>query len=199
MSDSGAHAEVTASPVAPIVRRTGRQRRPTGAPPPLPHRIAVTTAAWVALAAILVTGGFLVSERMFWRAALDRASTWMLQQLATVRTPWLTHVANGINVAGLYWHPVIGVLAVLLIMVFRRWRHLLVLVLCLFFLEIVVRWIYNGLTRPRPFGVPIIGAWDGYSAPSAPVAAVTFFLMGAVYCLVVPGRPRSYAKAGAAA
>ena len=41
---------------------------------------------------------------------------------------------------------------------------------------------------------PIISSWGGYSAPSPPVAALTFFLMGAVYCLVVPGRPRTYAK-----
>jgi membrane-associated phospholipid phosphatase len=199
MSDSGAHAETTVPPAAAAVRRTRRQRRPTGAPPPLPRRLAVTTTAWVALAAILVTGAFLVSERTPWRAALDRASTWILQQLATIRTPWLTHVANGINAAGLDWSPVIGVVVVLLIMVFRRWRHLFVLLFCLFFLEIAVSGIYNGLSRPRPYGVPIIGSWDGYSAPSAPVAALTFFLMGAVYCLVVPGRPRSYAKAGAAA
>src|SRR5262249_17673873 len=200
MSDSGARPETTASPpAAPAVRRTGRQRRPTGAPPPLPRRIAVTTAAWVALAAILVTGAFLVSERTPWSAALDQASTWILQQLATVRTPWLTHVANGINAAGLDWAPVIGVVVVLLVMVFRRWRHLFVLLFCLFFLEITVNGIYTGLSRPRPFGVPIIGAWDGSSAPSTPVAALTFFLMGAVYSLAVAGRPRSYAKAGAAA
>jgi membrane-associated phospholipid phosphatase len=200
MNDGTARADTAVgSSAASAVRRTGRQRRPTGAPPPLPRRVAVTTTAWLALAAILVTGAFLVSERAPWRAAVDQASTWLLRQLATARTPWLTHVANGINAAGLYWSPVIGVIVVLLIMVFRRWRHLLVLLFCLFFLEIVVSWIYNGLTRPRPFGVPIIGAWDGYSAPSAPVAALTFFLMGAVYCLAVPGRGRSYAKAGAAA
>ena len=64
MSDGGVHAETTASPSAtPAVSRTKRQRRPTGAPPPLPRRIAVTTTAWVALAAILVAGAFLVSER----------------------------------------------------------------------------------------------------------------------------------------
>jgi len=200
MSESGAPAETTASPAATsAVRRTGRQRRPTGAPPPLPRRIAVTTTAWVALAAILVAGAFLAAERTSWRAALDRAGTWILQQLATVRTPWLTDVANGINVAGQDWHPVVGAVVVLLIMVFRRWRHLLVLLLCLLFLEIAGSWIYYGLSRPRPYGVPIIGAWDGYSAPSAPVGALTFFLMGAIYCLAVPGRPRSYAKAGAAA
>jgi membrane-associated phospholipid phosphatase len=200
MSESAARADTTVSPPATAaVRRTRRQRRPSGAPPPLPRRIAMTTTAWLALAAILVTGAFLVSERAPWRAAVDQASTWLLRQLATVRTPWLTHVANGINAAGLYWHPVIGVLAVLLIMIFRRWRHLLVLLFCLFFLEIVVSWIYNGLSRPRPYSVWIIGTWDGYSAPAAPVAALTFFLMGALYCLVVPGRPRSYAKAAAAA
>jgi membrane-associated phospholipid phosphatase len=200
MSDGTARADMAVSPpTASTARRTKRQRRPTGAPPPLPRRIAVTTTAWLALAAILVIGAFLVSESAPWRAAVDQANTWMLQQLATVRTPWLTHAANGINTAGLYWHPVIGVLAALLIMVFRRWRHLLVLLLCLFFLEIAGNWIYQSLSQPRPYGVWIIGAWDGYSAPSAPVAALTFFLIGTLYCLVVPGRPRSYAKAAVAA
>jgi len=200
MSDGTARADTAAGPpAASAVQRTGRQRRPTGAPPPLPRRIAVTTTAWLALAAISVTGAFLVSERTPWRAALDRVSTWVLQRLAAARTPWLTHAANGINTVGLDWAPVAGVVVVLLVMVFRRWRHLLVLLFCLLFLEIVVNWIYDGLSRPRPFGVPIIGRWDGYSAPSAPAAALTFFVMGAVYCLAVPGRPRSYAKAGAAA
>ena len=200
MSDGTARADTAVGPsAASTVRRTGRQRRPTGAPPPLPRRIAVTTTAWLALAAISVTGAFLASERTPWRAALDRVSTWILQHLATVRTPWLTHAANAINAVGLGGAPVIGVVVVLLVIAFRRWRHLLVLLFCLFFLEIVVNWIYFGLSRPRPFGVRVIGAWDGYSAPSAPMAAFTFFLMGAVYCLAVPGRPRSYAKAGAAA
>jgi membrane-associated phospholipid phosphatase len=200
VSDSAKPARSATSQVAPpAVPRTGRQRRPTGAPPPLPRRITVSTTAWLALAAIFVTGAFVVSEQAPWRRAVDQAGTWLLQRLAAVRTPWLTHVANAVNAAGLDWHPFIGVAVVVLTIVFRRWRHLLVLLLGLFFLEIVVTWIYNGLSRPRPYGVSIIGRWDGYSAPSAPVAALTFFLMGAVYCLVVPGRPRSYAKAVVAA
>jgi hypothetical protein len=189
----------TSHVAAPAAQRTGRQRRPTGAPPPLPRRIAVSTTAWLALAAILVTGAFVVSGQTPWRRAVDQASSWLLQRFAAVRSPWLTHVANGINAAGLDWHLFVGVAVVVLTIVFRRWRHLLVLLLCLFFLEIVGGWIYNGLSRPRPYGVSIIGRWDGYSAPSAPVAALTFFLVSAVYCLVVPGRPRSYAKAAVAA
>jgi len=198
--DSAKPAPSATSKVAPpAVPRAGRQRRPTGAPPPLPHRITVSTTAWLALAAILVTGAFLVSENTPWRRAVDQADTWLLLRLAAVRTPWLTDLANGINTAGFDWHPLIGVAVVLLVIVFRRWRHLLVLVLCLFFLEIVGGLIYSGLSRPRPYGVSIIGRWDGYSAPPLTVTALTFFLMGAVYCLVVPGRPRSYAKAAVAA
>jgi hypothetical protein len=199
MSDNAKPARSATSQVpAPAVPQTGRQRRPTGAPPPLPRRLTVSTTAWLALAAILVTGAFVVSEQTPWRRAADQAGTWLLQRLAAIRTPWLTHVANAVNAAGLDWHPFIGVAVVVLTIVFRRWRHLLVLLLGLFFLEIIGGWIYNGLSRPRPYGVSIIGRWDGYAAPSAPVAALTFFLMGAVYCLVVPGRPRSCAKAAVA-
>jgi hypothetical protein len=68
----------------------------------------------------------------------------------------------------------------------------------LFLLEVSGMWIYSGLSRPRPYGVRIIDNWGGYSTPSPPVAVFTIFLMGAVYGLVVPGRPRSHAKAAVA-
>src|SRR6516165_1970672 len=118
MSDGSSRADMAVSPAATsTVRRTRRQRRPTGAPPPLPRRIAVTTTAWLALAAILVTGAFLVSAQAPWRAAVDQASTWLLRRLAAIRTPWLTHVANGINAVGLGWYLVIAVAVVLPIIV----------------------------------------------------------------------------------
>jgi membrane-associated phospholipid phosphatase len=201
VSESAEPARAATSQVAPpAVPRTGRQRRPSGAPPPLPRRITVSTTAWLALAAILVTGAFVASEQAPWRRAVDQAGTWLLRQVAAVRTPWLTDVANGVNAAGLDWAPFVGVAVAVLTIVFRRWRHLLVLLLSLFFLEIAAgELIYYGLSRPRPYGVSVIGRWDGYSAPSTPVAALTFFLTGAVYCLIVPGRPRSYAKAVVAA
>ena len=182
------------------VQRTQRQRRPTGAPPPLPHPVSVTTTAWALLAVVIVAFAFLFSEITPWRRLSDQANTWVLRQLAEVRTPWLTDVANGINAAGSGWGVIaVGVSVVVLIMVFRRWRHLAVFLGSLFFLEIVAgQLIYEGLTRPRPYGVLIIGSWGGFSAPSVPVVAVTVFLMGAVYGLVVPGRPRAYAKAVAA-
>jgi membrane-associated phospholipid phosphatase len=177
------------------VRRTRRQRRPSGAPPPLPHRIGPSTTAWLALAAILVSAAFLVSELTPWQRAGDQGSTWLLRQLAAVRTPGLTGPADWINTTGSTWHPAIGVAVVLVLVVFRRWRHLLVFTLCLLFLEIAAGLIYDALARPRPYGVPIIGRWDGYSAPSPVLLALTFFLVAAVYCVAGPGRPRSVTKA----
>jgi tRNA A-37 threonylcarbamoyl transferase component Bud32 len=182
------------------VEGTRRQRRPTGAPPPLPHPIAITTTAWVLLAVVIVACAFLFSVRTPWLRVDDRANTWFLRLLADVRTPWLTDVANGINAVGTSWAVLaVGLTVVVLTMVFRRWRHLAVFLGSLFFVEILGgQLIYYGLSRPRPYGVTIIGSWSGYSAPSIPVAALSVFLMGAVYCLVVPGRPRACGKAAVA-
>jgi hypothetical protein len=184
----------------PAVRKARRQRRPTGAPPPLPHPFAVSTAAWLVLGAVALAGAFLASQHTPWLRIDDRFSTWVLRWLAGMRTPWLTDVASGINVAGSGWGAtVLGLSVVALTMAFRRWRHLLVFLGSLLFLEGVGTSIYFGLSRPRPYGVPIIGSWGGYSGVSPPVAVVTIFLMGAVYCLAVPGRPRTYTKAAVAA
>ena len=187
-------------PPGPAVHKERRQRRPTGAPPPLPHPFAVSTAAWLVLGAVVIAGAFLASQHTPWLRLDDRFSTWVLRWLAGMRTPWLTDVANGINGAGSGWGAtVLGLSVVALTMAFRRWRHLLVFLGSVLFLTQVGAEIYFGLSRPRPYGVPIIGSWGGYSGVSAPVAVVTIFLMGAVYCLAVPGRARSWTKVAVAA
>ncbi|MCW2906676.1 MAG: rane protein of unknown function, putative kinase domain [Actinomycetia bacterium] len=192
-------AETVTSPDGPAgltpATAAHRTRRPTGAPPPLPHPFALSTAAWLILALAVLAIAFLVSLHSPALRVDDRFSTWVLRLLAEIRTPWLTDIATGIKTAGSGWGvTVIGFSAVALMMVFRRWRHLLVFLCSLFFLEVVGQWIYSALSRPRPFGVPVIAGWGGYSAPSPPVAVLTIFLMGIAYCLVVPGRPRTYAK-----
>ena len=199
VSDPSVSDASVSPPPAAAVRGARRQRRPTGAPPPLPRRITPSTTAWLLLAAVIVTGAFLVSERTPWLRIGDHASTWLLRQLAAIRTPWLTDLANWVNNTVLTWHPLVVAAVVLLVVVFRRWRHLAVLTVCAFVLEFAVGAIYDSLSRPRPYGVWVIGRWDGYSAPSPPVALVAFILAGAVYCLAVPGRPRAWAAAAGAA
>ena len=178
---------------------TPQRRRPTGAPPPLPHPVSVTTRAWLVLAVVVLAGVMVISVRAPSLRLDNQVNSAVLRLFARARTPWLTDVANGISAAGSGWGAsVLGLSAVVLTMVFRRWRHLLVFVCSLFLLELAIEFITEGTTRPRPYGVPVIAGWTGYSTPALSVAILTFLLMCIAYCLVVPGRPRSYAKAAIA-
>jgi len=74
VSEDTERVEVPATPPGPPAQRAGRQRRPTGAPPPLPHPITVSTTAWLLLAAVALAGAFLVSELTPWRRADDQVA-----------------------------------------------------------------------------------------------------------------------------
>ena len=192
-------AGVASPPPGPAARQTQRHRRPTGAPPPLPHPVSVTTRAWLILAVAVLAGVIVISLRAPSLRLDNQVNTAVLRLFARARTPWLTDVANGIYTAGSGWGAtVLGLSAVVLTIVFRRWRHLLVFLCSLFALTLAMDVITEGMTRPRPYGVQIIAGWTGYSAPALPVTVLTFLLISIAYCLVVPGRPRSYAKAATA-
>ena len=203
MSEKGetvtTRADVASLPLGPAVARTPRRRRPTGAPPPLPHPVSVTTRAWLVLAVVVLAGVIVISVRTPSLRLDDQVNTAVLRLLARARTPWLTGVADGISAAGSGWGAtVVGLSAVVLTVAFRRWRHLLVFLCSLFLLELAIELVTEGMTRPRPYGVLIIADWTGYSTPALSAAILTFLLMSIAYCLVVPGRPRSYAKAAIA-
>ena len=181
------------------VRRAPLRRRPTGAPPPLPHPVSVTTRAWLVLAVVVLAGVIVISVRAPSLRLDNQVNTAVLRLFARARTPWLTDVANGISAAGTGWGATVaGLSAVVLTIAFRRWRHLLVFLCSLFLLELAITLITAGTTRPRPYGVLIIASWTGYSTPALSVTILTFLLMSIAYCLVVPGRPRFYAKAAIA-
>ena len=79
-------------PPGPAAGKGRRQRRPTGAPPPLPHPVTLTTTAWLILVALVLAGAFVATQHTPWLRIDDRASTWVLRSLAGIRTPWLTDV-----------------------------------------------------------------------------------------------------------
>jgi len=47
----------------PAVRPAARRRRPTGAPPPLPHPVSVSTTAWLVAVVVVLAGLIVVSVR----------------------------------------------------------------------------------------------------------------------------------------
>ena len=177
--------------VVPEVHR--RQRRPTGAPPPLPKKIGLTGMLWLAAVLVIVVSG--VVWLHVTTGPLDHFDAPIIRFVTSARTPWLNSLTNTLNSVGSKWGlAILGLLAVALTVAFRRWRHLVVFLVSLAVLEIVLPALYITAARPRPYSVTAIGQWEGFSSPSQPVAALVAVLMGFIYMLVVPGRSRWYAK-----
>jgi membrane-associated phospholipid phosphatase/tRNA A-37 threonylcarbamoyl transferase component Bud32 len=176
-----------------VVPEARRQRRPTGAPPPLPKTIGLTGKLWLGAVLVVVVSGVIWLH--FATGPLDHFDAAIIRSVTSTRTPRLDSWANHLNSSGSRWGlAILGLLTVALTIVFRRWRHLIVFLVSLAVLALVLPILYITAARPRPYSVTAIGHWEGFSAPSQPVAALAAILMGFIYMLVVPGRPRWYAK-----
>ena len=132
-------------------------------------------------------------------AAVDRFDARLLSWVARFRTDWLTdamQLLDGIDsrwpLRALRWA------AILILIVFRRWRHLLVFLGVLIAVELVTFQLANLIGRPRPFGVEILTDWESFSMPSRPIASLAVTLIGMAYALVPAGRRRFLVKCAAA-
>jgi tRNA A-37 threonylcarbamoyl transferase component Bud32/membrane-associated phospholipid phosphatase len=181
-------------PAPPAIRRVRRRRRPSGEPPPLPRHLNASGKWWLGL-----SGAVVVAWVVIWAtgsvSVFDVADTRVLQAIAGVRSPGLTRAALA---AGALATPVavyvLWVANFLVLIVFRRWRHLFVwagvgLVVVNFGATMLTT-----LQRPRPYEVVLLGRWAGYSMPSLPVTVLTAFLVCTLYSLVPAGRMRTAGK-----
>jgi membrane-associated phospholipid phosphatase len=180
--------------------RRRRRRRPTGAPPPLPKSVGRTGKWWLlALGVFTLWLGVLVTVPQV-RRQTYRFDTEVLQLLANLRTCWLTEVLTFIDRLATGWGlTLLAVMLLVLQAAFRRWRHLFTFVGAVFITYGLGAQLYQAFARPRPFGVTIIGRWAGFSMPSPPVAILAMVLIGYVYTMAPPGRPRQRAKLAMAA
>lgn len=180
-----------------VVSRTGRRRRPSGEAPPLPHPInasgwfSLGIATAIALVWLLLYLGTGTSP---FRAVV-RADMAILEQIEQLRTDALTAVMLDLHALGSQW--LVRALrwgTLLALLVLRRFRHLAVFLGLTLAVTAVTATSSLAVGRLRPVGVEILGSWDGYSHPSAPVAALGLSLMGALYTLVPAGTWRNRAK-----
>jgi tRNA A-37 threonylcarbamoyl transferase component Bud32/membrane-associated phospholipid phosphatase len=183
-------------PGALDLSRSGRRRRPTGKPPPLPRSIQPTGVWWAAAAVVLVTLAKVIFGPA--RRSLGVAVTvWddaVVGWLAGLRLPGLTGLMEAIvastgsagMIGALRWGTLLALLAL------RRIRHLVVFVVS--FLAVLLAVRLATVDRPRPFGVDLRGSWAGWAMPSRPVAIFAATLVGVLYTLVPVGRWRQLGK-----
>jgi tRNA A-37 threonylcarbamoyl transferase component Bud32 len=167
----------------------GARRRPSGEAPPLPRELRGSGRFWLIVVALTIVAFLLLAFISEGGHLVERIDDAVAQWLEAVRTPWLTHVAHGLNALGsdyvnlaLRWAVILGLIY------FRRWRHLMVFVGAILLLGWIGSVLPTIIGRPRPYDVTIISGWSGFSMPSAAVAALSGTLLGIGFAFFMDGR-----------
>ena len=190
LSESGSPASAVAPPVT-----GGRRRRPSGEPPPLPRGLHASGKWWLVLAGAVVAILVVVGTIQRADLAVDVADHRVLSWLAELRTPWLTTTMKVLGVLAtgralqLIWLANLVVLVV-----FRRWRHLFVWFGAGLLVSAIADSAAQSIQRPRPVGIEILGQWKSFAMPSLPMAMLAAFLVSTLYALVPAGRAREVGK-----
>jgi tRNA A-37 threonylcarbamoyl transferase component Bud32 len=112
-----------------------------------------------------------------------------------LEAPGLLALLRGLAHVGSWWVLFTlssGLLLVLLVL--RRWRHLIVWWVAWNLVLIVQVGLAAIARRPRPFGVDLRTSWGGWALPSLPVTLFAVLLVGILYTLVPEGRWRNTGK-----
>jgi tRNA A-37 threonylcarbamoyl transferase component Bud32/membrane-associated phospholipid phosphatase len=193
----GEQGEHGGSRLAAGARPTRRLRRPTGAPPPLPHTLQATGAAWM-LATLALIATFAITfaaSRHNAGLAVTAADDRVVQWFAELRGVWLTRAMRALTLPVEWWSiRVLGWCLIAALLVFKRFRHLIVYIVVIKLVFYTGLLLSAGLKRPRPFGVEILSSWNGYALPSIQVAILAAILVSALYALVPEGRWRQLGK-----
>jgi membrane-associated phospholipid phosphatase/tRNA A-37 threonylcarbamoyl transferase component Bud32 len=189
----------TARDVTPPGSRRGRRRRrPTGEPPPLPRHLESTGFGWMVAAVGLITLTLLLftAGRYGRGISFTVVDNWVVERLAALRIPGLTSFVRGLNglLGSLWTVKVLAWSTLIVLVVYKRFRHLIIGLLCFQVMALAVLGLAAAARRPRPFGVEIEGPWAGWAMPSRPVAFLAAILVTMLYSLVPKGRWRQAGK-----
>jgi membrane-associated phospholipid phosphatase/serine/threonine-protein kinase RIO1 len=187
-------AESALDATRPVVR-AHRRRRPSGEPPPLPHRINSSGKWWLTLALAVVLLWVLAATTRTTAMRLDAVDHAVLSRIASWRTSWLTQFMDVVGAPATRWGlQVIWLTNLVVLLFWKRWRHLIVWIAVGLVVDNAAIGIGQTLQRPRPFGVEILGDWSGFAMPSLPLAVLSSFLVSTLYANVPAGRLRQIGK-----
>jgi hypothetical protein len=172
--------------------RQGR-RRPSGEPPPLPREDRWTRWIWV-LAGVLLLGAAL-NVLIHTTDVVQRMDEAVLEWFARVRTPALTDAAKLVALLTAFAAVMfLRIATVLVLVLYRRFRHLVVFLVTLVVADwVVVRLLFVELPRPT---VPVLVDVDGYAFPSKAISALAITLYAMTFVFVPRGGGRNRLRAG---
>jgi hypothetical protein len=175
--------------------RQGR-RRPSGEPPPLPREDHWTRWIWVLAAVVLV--GLGVNVLIHTAGTVQRMDQAVLEWFARARTAALVDTAKLVALLTTFAAVMaLRIATVLVLVLYRRFRHLVVFLATLVVTDwVVVRLLFVELPRPT---VPVLVDVDGYAFPSQSISALAITLYAMTFVLLPRGRGRNRLRAGFAA
>jgi tRNA A-37 threonylcarbamoyl transferase component Bud32/membrane-associated phospholipid phosphatase len=166
------------------------RRRPSGAPPPLPHDLRRSGRLWAGLVATVLLSWLVVFVTDL-RPTADDVDSAILRGVADLRSASLTRLMRRVQWLGSdRTIVVLQVVVVAVALAFRRFRHVIVLAACSLFGIWMTSVVQIIVARPRPTAVEILGRWNGFSHPSRPVVGLSLTVVAAIYALVPQGRWR---------
>ncbi|MCW2614110.1 MAG: rane protein of unknown function, putative kinase domain [Frankiales bacterium] len=184
------------TPPVPGPSRARPRRRPSGEPPPLPRTLTWSGRTWLAVAGTLVllyAVDQLTGTR--WGDAITRVDQAVLEALADRRSGAGVDAARAVGwLASDRPLQAVWLASLAVLVVVRRWRHLLLAVGVLLVVRVVADVLALQTQRVRPLGVEVLEDWEGFAMPSRPVAVLTALLMVVLYALVPQGRSRQVGK-----
>ncbi len=190
--EAGSVGTGAAAGVAPSRARRTLRRRPSGDPPPLPK-----PAWWPRYVVLLIVTIVLGALLTWWyESTSSEPDSAVMRWLAEHRTDWLTDVARFLS--RLATQPAIVVLRIALLVilvVYKRWRHLAVALLCFLLMDLLVVQLSVELTAPPDVLVPPgSGVWH---FPAFAIASLSITLWAMVVTLAPAGRSRNAASVAA--
>jgi tRNA A-37 threonylcarbamoyl transferase component Bud32 len=176
--------------------RAVRRRRPSGEPPPFPREERWTRWIW-ALGGVLLLGAAL-NLLIRTTDVVETADQAVLSWFAEARTPALTDAAKvAVQLTTFAAVMTLRLATVVVLVVYRRFRHLAVLLTTLVATDwIVVRLLVVELPRPE---VPVLVEVDAYAFPSKAVSTLAITLFAMAFVLLPKGRARNRLRTGSVA
>jgi tRNA A-37 threonylcarbamoyl transferase component Bud32/membrane-associated phospholipid phosphatase len=116
--------------------------------------------------------------------------------LAALQAPGLVGALHVLAAIVSWWAiEVLGMALLVALLVFRRFRHLIVFLIAALLVDFLVEDLVGpAVQRPRPFGVVIRTGWGGWAMPSLEISLFVLVLVGVLYTLVPEGRWRNRGK-----